>query len=447
MGVRRFLPFAALLLCGAVALAAEEVVEPWPDGSPRLRYKVDDDGRRHGVYTEFFENRKVAVKARYRHGEYDGIYASFYENGKKCSRAIYRRGLRTGKYEEWDEHGRWTWTARYRDGLLDGKAKAWCNGEALATQVWAKGELVKMDGVHLPSRPREEVARQLAGILKDAEPTPAEAEAMDADADRAVALARLRAYRCLCGVPWEDVVLDDACNAYAQAASRICAAIERITHTPPNPGWPKAEYEYAAHGAAECNLHQQIRAAGSIDGYMDDSDPRNIDALGHRCWSLNPRMQVSGFGATRSDAGMWFTAMWATDDTRAKVPELDAVCYPPVGWMPVDLFGPRYAWSVQFPRRDYPQVDPARVRVAIHRLDERFLRIDGPLPLDFQKVNLDARGYPICVIFRPAPFALEAGANHIVTISGLDSHPKKDVAFRYVVRWFDRRATPPTRAR
>ena len=208
---------------------------------------------------------------------------------------------------------------------------------------------------------------------------------------------------------------------------------------PPNPGWPSEEYRVAALGARTCNLHQGVRAAGSVDGYMDDSDERNIARLGHRCWSLNPRMKVAGFGASRDEAGKWYTAMWATDDSRAKLPALEAICYPPPGWVPVDLFGARHAWSVQFPRKRYPKLDPARVTVTVHEVDERFLPVGDPLPLDYRSVNPNARGYPVCVIFRPAALRLEATVDHVVTIRGLGADPKKDVPFRYLVRWCNRR--------
>ncbi len=438
---------ALLLLAGPPAIAGEEIVDVWEDGTPRLRYHVDDEGRFHGVSIEYFRSGQIAIKARHHHGELDGIYASFYENGKKRARAIYRRGARTGKYEEWDEQGRRTWLARYRNSLLHGRAEAWRDGEKLASQTWREGELTAMVGVRLSDRSRDDVSQALAGILEDAEPAPADVAAMDEARDRAVSLARLRAYRYLCGVVWEDVVLTDRCNDLAQAASKICAALGRITHEPPNPGWPPEEFQFAAVGARGCNLHQGMRAAGSVDGYMDDSDKRNIKTLGHRCWSLNPRMKVAGFGATRSESGKWFTAMWATDASRGKPPDLEAICYPPIGWAPVDLFGAHYAWSAQFGREACPRLDPANVTVTIHRLDDRFLPVGDALPLDYQSVNPNARGYPVCVIFRPAAFVLEPTADYLVAIAGLDPDPKKDVPFRYLVRWFERRASPSREAR
>src|SRR5262249_19556527 len=108
-------------------------------------------------------------------------------------------------------------------------------------------------------------------------------------AEREQALRRLRAYRYLAGVRYDNVVLDDNLTAYAVAAARLCAKIGRLDHMPKTPGMPEAEFKFALKGTLSCNL-----AAGpptlvhTVDMLMDDSDAGNIARLGHRRWCLNP---------------------------------------------------------------------------------------------------------------------------------------------------------------
>ncbi len=93
---------------------------------------------------------------------------------------------------------------------------------------------------------------------------------------------------------------------------------------------------------------------GSIKCYMDDSDPTNIDRVGHRRWCLNPAMQKAGFAGAKQ-----FAAMWSMDRSRAEVPDYDFVAFPPPGLIPTSTFSSHYAWSVSLNRAKY---EPATVK-------------------------------------------------------------------------------------
>src|SRR5436190_23920150 len=58
--------------------------------------------------------------------------------------------------------------------------------------------------------------------------------------EAAQALERLKAYRYLAQVPYEDVTLDRGYNEMCLAAARLCAKIGRLEHQPKNPGLPEA---------------------------------------------------------------------------------------------------------------------------------------------------------------------------------------------------------------
>ena len=82
---------------------------------------------------------------------------------------------------------------------------------------------------------------------------------------------------------------------------------------------------------------------GSVDSYMDDSDPGNIARLGHRRWCLLPELRRTGFGS----AGKW-SAMWTADHSAPAVKGLKTVKYPPAGFIPADFFDGGHAWSIAF---------------------------------------------------------------------------------------------------
>lgn len=458
----------ALLCWFGGAAAADESVETWPDGTPRVRTWLDPEGRKNGRHVEYFADGKVALETTYARDVLEGAYTAYHPNGRPALKTTYRGGKLVGRHETFDVDGAPLRIATYAEGRLNGRVEHFRGRRPFATQTWKDGEIVTLDGVPLAPRPREELDRLLAQIAagtepvakpdprkprRDARPGPRPSAKADPapvptspelEADRVAALRRLRQYRCLCGVPWDDVVLDDEANRYAQAAAEICAALGEITHEPANPGWEPDRFAFAAKGAASCNLHQSVVATPSVDGYMDDSDPRNIGRVGHRRWCLNVPMTKTGFGVARSSGGKAFTAMWAMDHGRAQRPELDAVAYPTRGWHPVTMFGPAYAWCVAPSERKFPRVLPEAVHVRVLRLDAEFVPSGEPLALEAFTVQTDSVGLSPCVIFRPKDVEVVDGAAYWVEVTGL-SDPEKvkkgappDLA--YAVRFY---GTPP----
>jgi hypothetical protein len=250
-------------------------------------------------------------------------------------------------------------------------------------------------------------------------------------ADRELALRQLRAYRYLVGVPHHDLALDATLNAYAHAGAEICAALGDITHEPANPGWPKERYDAGYHGAHGSNLHQGHRACTSVRGYMDDSDPSNVDRVGHRCWCMNPAMQRTGFGHLDG-----FTAMWAGDRSRAQVPEVAFVALPAPGFAPAPWFGPRWAWSVSLDPKHFDAPVTGRTKARIEPVGAEFLPTGEPLALDYENVKQDSVGIPYLVVFRPAQLSLDPGRRYRVTLDGL-FHKGKPIELRYYVEFFD----------
>lgn len=178
-----------LLLAPFAAVAGEEVVETFPDGSVRVRYESDAQGRRHGPYLEYAADGTLVVRATYQAGLLHGRELRYYRDGKRLTVATYKLGVLHGRFERYHPNGRRALSARYADGKLAGKQvessadgtrvleaeyaddelhgslRIKDHGKTLTRQIWTRGELEEIDGLHPFARRRAELLAQLAAIL------------------------------------------------------------------------------------------------------------------------------------------------------------------------------------------------------------------------------------------------------------------------------------------
>ena len=176
---------ASALIFAAAALAAN-VEEKYDSGKLKVKYNVDGQGRKEGLYQEF------------------------YASGKIKARATYKADKLSGPYTEYDEKGKKTLAATYKDGKLNGNLFRYENGLPILSQPFKDGEAV------FP-KSREKIAATLKTIFENAKPGPDEASQRD------LALRRLKAYRYLCDLPYQDLALDDSYNRQAHAAAATLA--------------------------------------------------------------------------------------------------------------------------------------------------------------------------------------------------------------------------------
>ncbi len=421
----------SLLILAVLSLVAgEEVVETWPDGTVRARYSVDAEGLRSGSYQSFHANGKRAIKATYKHGRLTGSYTEYFSSGKKALDCKYKDGELNGKYTAWDEEGHKVWLRSYDRGKLDGKCQAFTDGKLRVTQVWDQGVLEEIEGLTAHPRSLEEVRGTLLTLTSEGAPLPGSPPSPEIwgtapeeeQRDPGITLARERglrtlvAYRWLCGAPHEGLRLDPELNRLATLGAKLCAAIGHLDHTPDNPGWPEEEYRDGYKGTSHSNLATVAGLRRSVHMYMDDSDPSNIDRLGHRRWCLSP-------GLGRVGLGHWggFSAMYVMAGGGKGVAK-GPVAYPPPGYVPVEYFGERYAWSIDTGRA----VSPDELTITVRPLDAQFVPQD-PLPLDYLGRNGSM------LIFRPAGVVVENGRAYLLEIDGLTGKKR----FGYLVEFFE----------
>ena len=432
-----------------VALAAQtapnEHVDTWPDGSIKLRSQVDDQGRKHGTTEAFAETGKRTLLASYVGGQRQGSWREwrddgsklrvltyqndqlhgfceeFHPDGKSASVGEYRQGKRTGRWVDTDATGGRKRTAEFREGVRHGAVSIQVGAKVVSRQTWKNGDLLQLDGLQPFPVHSERLRKELRTIL---EARPAALDPKDSHAaSRHAALARLTAYRHLCGLTNLGLTLVPEWNQRCDAAAEVCRRLGELDHHPRCPdGMDPARYQLGAEGARNSNLANDRTMAASVDSYMDDSDPSNIDRVGHRRWCLNPAMRKVGFGSAGE-----YQAMWAVDASGTAPKGVDVVCYPPCGFVPVDLFGPRHACSIT--RITGSAVKPTELRVTIRNLDDDYVPAGLPLDLDHCAVAGGGAGTGTTIVFRAKALEVTPGRRYFVEVS-IDGG--KTLAHRYV---------------
>lgn len=235
-------------------------------------------------------------------------------------------------------------------------------------------------------------------------------------------LNALNAMRYIAGLD-ANVTLDETYNELAQAAALVNHINGKTSHSPSQPkGMSKALYDKGYQGASSSNLYPgRSNIASAHVGYMDDSDPTNIDCVGHRRWILNPTMGKTGVGYVEG-----FSATCAHDESNTDATQSNVVW--PAQNMPLEYFegtilneSPGFsslpAWSVSTGE----VLDASEVKVTLTRKSDgkkwKFskAKADG----DFY-VNNTNYGLSGCVIFRPKNLAeIKPGDNFRVQVMGI----------------------------
>ncbi|NBX35035.1 hypothetical protein EBR16_06710, partial [bacterium] len=138
---------------------------------------------------------------------------------------------------------------------------------------------------------------------------------------------------------------------------------------------------------------------GSVDGYMDDSDEKNVGRVGHRRWCLNPAMGFTGFGQVRG-----FSAMWSFDGAGSGGGANGPVCFPAAGFWPLSFYRMRTAWSISADPGRFAFDDKAAPKVYLLGGSDRFpAEVKGlkEVKLADVRVSREGIGTPQCLIFRP----------------------------------------------
>jgi len=288
--------------------------------------------------------------------------------------------------------------------------------------------VLKPSADDVPKDPGTKVAALEKRTLDEIKDELAKINAPSADENER-AMRRLQSYRYLAGVPYRDLRLLDEFNIDAKAAAKICQKLGKLDHNPMNPGLPEDEFKTALRGASRSNLgkgHADLPDA--IDGFMDDSDDRNIAMIGHRRWCLNPPLQKVGFGRVEE-----YTAMYAFDESR-RFADYDYISWPAQGLMPVNYFGGRHAWNVSLNPERYKKVKDT-VAVTVYRTNADGMKTGDALALDHKSVDTDEYGIDNCIIFRPREVNVAKGQRYRVAIDNLETVAGMKTSIEFTVEF------------
>jgi hypothetical protein len=369
-----------------------------------------------GPVVEKWDNGKTKLKTTYRGGKPHGSYEEFWESGKPRLKAHYEKGLRHGTYREFAEDGR----TLLRDAVYHEDVLLYPKPAAQISAVLKKLEAESKPVGPLYAEPPNSAPPMTAGKM--------------GLGHLKAALARLKAYRYIADVPYEDLALNDRYCRESQAGVVLLNVIGRLDHTPDRPPtMPEEFYRVAYEGTSRSNLHWNSAGAtlhGGIDNWMDDSDRSNVAVLGHRRWNLNPAMREVGFGLMGE-----YAAIWAHDGGRARVPDYDVVCFPTRGFHPIAYFPAGAAWSVSLNPDKYAEPDRSKVKIGMWEADKSLKRSAKPIEIDYLNVNNDGFGIPRCVIFRPRGITQGSGKRYWVEVTGLAYAKGNDAVVKYLVEF------------
>ncbi len=256
------------------------------------------------------------------------------------------------------------------------------------------------------------------------------------------AAQRLNVLRRLAGVP--QVQLDDSLSENAQYGAVLLAHLGSLNHTPAKPAdMDNSFYQKAYKATSTSNIAAGMDLLESVDMFMQDSDARNVERVGHRRWQLNPELGRVGFGYAQNPDSIYrdFVTEKVTD-TSGSGCDYDFIGWPASGNFPnyLDSFDANTAWSVVLNPDDYQvPTQSGLVVTLVRQSDGKTWTLDGKASYtpaaSGRYLNVETSGVGNCIIFRPDGVTKYEGV-YQVTIDGLKDRSGKAVDFTYQVDFF-----------
>ena len=256
------------------------------------------------------------------------------------------------------------------------------------------------------------------------------------------AAQRLNVLRRLAGVP--QVQLDDSLSENAQYGAVLLAHLGTLNHTPAKPSdMDNSFYQKAYEATSTSNIAAGMDLLESVDMFMQDSDARNVERVGHRRWQLNPELGRVGFGYAQNPDSIYrdFVTEKVTD-TSGSGCDYDFIGWPASGNFPnyLDSFDANTAWSVVLNPDDYQvPTQSGLVVTLVRQSDGKTWTLDGKASYtpaaSGRYLNVETSGVGNCIIFRPDGVTKYEGV-YQVTIDGLKDRSGKAVDFTYQVDFF-----------
>ena len=244
--------------------------------------------------------------------------------------------------------------------------------------------------------------------------------------------------RYLAGLP-NDLELDPVLVDQAQHGAVVLAANDELSHYPSKPaGMDDAFYNLGLKSTSSSNIYSgSTNLWDTVVGYMDDSDTRNIDRVGHRRWVLYPQLKKTGFGLADE-----YSPMQVFDKSRTEKVDYSYISWPNAGYAPNYFFGYKTAWSVLLNPEIYDNENTDNIKVKLTRTSDgttwQFDKNDRDTTGKYFNVETTPYGIPYAIIFRPDNITkYRAGDTFNVMITGIVDKSGNPTEISYSTSFFD----------
>ena len=93
-------------------------VEFYENGQLKFVENKNEDGKRDGLWTSWYENGQKQLEGTYKNGKEDGLFITWYENGERRSEGTWKGGKFDGLWISWYENGQKRLEGTYKYGDL-----------------------------------------------------------------------------------------------------------------------------------------------------------------------------------------------------------------------------------------------------------------------------------------------------------------------------------------
>ena len=250
--------------------------------------------------------------------------------------------------------------------------------------------------------------------------------------------------------------LDGDLTEICQHGAVLLAALDRVEHDPDRPGdmsqdfYRVAGYATASSNLAGLNWMKRDILRSALSYFARDDGEKNLAALGHRRWLLNPALGRTGFGLANSESGMSYILMFAHDLSGEASPWRE-ICWPSRGAFPAELMRSQLAWSVSLNPEIYDldaSAPSVWMRERTSGAEYSFPYPAGSYEDGYFACNEDAYGSGPCLIFQPLLSAAgieEYQQNQVwdVLVSGLVDRQGNEAVIEYTTEMIALQAIDP----
>ncbi len=248
-----------------------------------------------------------------------------------------------------------------------------------------------------------------------------------------------------------SISLTDALNESAQYGAVVMAANNKLTHYPTQPtDMEKTFFDQGYYACTSSNIAYKGYAplssfdskktgvvADAVQAWMDDEDPSNISAVGHRRWILNPGVKTMGLGSADTTGvddngiewGYSYTALRALNQSGSGYAQVDAsgsvdyeaIAWPASGDFPSSVFATDVPWSITLnpSKWETPSASDVVVTLKDTSTNKAWTLRNGGSEGDFY-IDTQGSGVANCIIFRPSNLtSTKMTGTWEVSISGL----------------------------